>query len=99
MKRTSEFGFSGTFAADTAFVLFFLSLEYGRSIRLLSLDGVLLAITMVMVLVLPYFLPTRNEKPLFINWIIGRGSIMVFGIVLGVIFTQSIGVIVPESLK
>jgi hypothetical protein len=98
MKRTSEFGFSGTFVTDTAFVLFFLALEYGRSVQLLSVDSILMAITMMMVLVLPYFLPSADEKPLFVNWLIGRGSIALFGIVFGIVFKQSLGVF-PESLK
>jgi hypothetical protein len=99
MKFTSGFGFSGTFVTDTAFVLFFLALEYGRSVRPLSVDGMLLAITMMMVLVLPYFLPSRSEKPIFTNWLLGRGAIAVLGIMLGVIFTQSVGTIVPETLR
>jgi pheromone shutdown protein TraB len=99
MKSTSGFGFSGTFVTDTAFVLFFLALEYGRSIRLMTIDGVLMAITMMMVLVLPYFLPSRNEKPAFSNWMIGRGTITILGLVLGVAFTQSVGTVVPESMR
>jgi hypothetical protein len=97
MKRITES--SGTFLTDTAFVLFFLALEYGRSIRLFSIDGVLMAITMTMVIVLPYFLPTRYEKSAFSIWVLGRSAIAAVGIVLGIAFSQSVGVVVPESLR
>ncbi len=92
-------GTGGTFLTDTAFVVFFLGLEYGRAIRVLSVDGILLAITMTMVIVLPYFLPTRNEKAAFSLWVLGRSGIAAIGIVFGVVFSQSVGVLVPESLR
>lgn len=84
---------------DTAFVLFFLALEYGRAVRLFSLDGTLMAITMVMVLVLPYFLPTTNTELSFGRWLVYRTSVLVLGLVAGALFTVSLGVIVPPTLK
>jgi hypothetical protein len=99
MKRTSEFGFSGSFVIDTTFVLFFLALEYGRSVRMFALDGLLMAITMLMVLILPYFLPSASGKPVFRNWMIGRGAVALSGIALGIAFRQSVGVVVPEFLQ
>ena len=99
MKSTSDFGVRGTFVTDTAFVLFFLALEYGRSVRMFTVDGVLMAITMMMVLILPYFLPSSNVKPAFTYWVIGRGAIAILGVVLGIVFTQSLGVVVPESMR
>ena len=97
MKRITESG--GTFLTDTAFVLFFLALEYGRSIRLFSVDGILMAITMMMVIVMPYFLPTRYEKSALPVWILGRSGVAMVGIVMGIVFSQSVGVLVPESLR
>jgi hypothetical protein len=99
MKSTSEFGANGTFVTDTAFVLFFLALEYGRSVRMYSVDGILMAITMMMVLVLPYFLPSSSEKPMFTYWVIGRGAIAMSGVLMGLVFQQSLGVVLPESLR
>ena len=84
---------------DTTFVLFFLALEYGRGVQAFSVDGVLMGITMLMVLVLPYFLPSQSEKPAFGNWLLGRGAIALFGLMLGVAFKQSLGVMLPESLR
>jgi len=99
MKRTSDFGLSGTFVIDTTFVLFFLALEYGRSATMLAFDATLMAITMLMVLVLPYFLASNIEKPPFSNWMIGRSAVALAGIVTGIAFKQSLGVVVPESIR
>lgn len=103
MNKTSDkierLGFNGVAGIDTTFVLFFLSLEYGRSVQIVSMDGFLMGTTMLMVLVLPYFLPSQFDKPLFANWIAGRGIIAVFGILIGLAFKQSLGVVLPESLK
>lgn len=84
---------------DTMFVLFFLALEYGRAVQAISIDGLLMGITMLMVLVLPYFLPSNYERPTFSNWLLSRGAIGLTGMVLGVAFKQSLGVVLPESLR
>jgi hypothetical protein len=103
MKYTTDkitrFGFYEMAGIDTAFVLFFLAMEYGRSARMLSLDAVLLAVTMVMLIVLPYFLPSRHEKPLLGDWLIGRTASALCGVILGVGFKQSLGVGLPESIR
>ncbi len=91
----SEFG--GTI--DTSFVLFFLAMEFGRSTQIFSIDAVLMGITTLMVLALPYFLPSPYEKPSYRDWLAGRGAIAVFGILLGLIFRQSVGVVLPETLR
>lgn len=97
--KIEESGFYSLAGIDTVFVLFFLSMEYGRSTRMLSMDAILIAITMVMLIVLPYFLPSRYEKPQFGNWLIGRTALALFGVVFGVFFNQSIGVTLPESMR
>src|ERR1043165_5063396 len=84
---------------DTAFVLFFLALEYGRAVRLFTLDGTLMAITMSMVLVLPYFLPTTPPGISFGRWLVYRTSILVAGLVAGALYSVSLGVIIPPTLK
>lgn len=98
-EKVAELGFAGMAGIDTTFVLFFLALEYGRAVQMFSMDGALMAITMVMVLVLPYFLPSQYEMPSIGNWLIGRGAIAVLGLVLGLAFRQSIGVVVPDTLR
>lgn len=96
-STVAEFG--GMISFDTTFVLFFLAMEYGRSTQMFSIDAVLMGITMLMVLALPYFLPSPHEKPTYANWLAGRGAIAVFGMLLGLIFRQSVGVVLPESLR
>jgi len=97
--KIEESGFYSMAGIDTAFVLFFLSMEYGRSTLMFSMDSTLIAITMAMLVILPYFLPSRYEKPQFGNWLIGRTALALFGVVLGVFFKQSVGVTLPESLR
>ncbi len=98
-KNIDEIGFGGMAGCDTAAVLFFLALEYGRAVRILSIDGLLMGITMAMVLVLPYFLPSRYEKPEFDSWLIGRGAIALLGILLGFALRQVLGLMLPDSLR
>ena len=103
MKHIAESGrglsFGRGFAVDTTLVLFFLALEYGRAVQAVSVDGLLMGITMLMVLVLPYFLPSNFERPTFSNWLLARGGVALLGMVLGVAFNRSLGVVLPESLR
>ncbi|MEP6789517.1 MAG: hypothetical protein ABJB40_13845 [Acidobacteriota bacterium] len=98
-NKIAGLGFGSMAGIDTTFVLFFLALEYGRAVQMFSLDGFFMGITMLMVLTLPYFLPSNSEKPLFANWMMTRGAIALGGIVLGFGFKQSLGVVLPESLR
>jgi hypothetical protein len=105
MKTLSQIGdaqaeLSGEkgFAIDTTFVLFFLAIEFGQTFQFFSLDGMFLALTLAAIAVLPYFLPS-GEKPDFGNWLLGRSLIAGFGILLGVMFKQSLGVVLPEMFR
>ncbi len=86
------------FTVETTFVLFFLAIEFGRSFSGFTLDSVFMALTLLMVAALPYFLPS-NDKPGFGMWILGRSAIAVFAVLLGVIFKQSVGVLLPETFR
>jgi hypothetical protein len=86
-----------SFAIDTTFVLFFLSIEFGQIINNFAIDTVFFALTLLMLLVLPYFLPS-DEKPGFANWFLGRLLIASFAVSLGVMFKQSLSVL-PEMLR
>jgi len=86
-----------SFAIDTTFVLFFLAVEFGQIIGNFSIDTVFFAITLAMLLVLPYFLPSEN-KPGFGNWVLGRTLIAAFAVSVGVMFKQSLGVL-PDAFK
>ncbi len=98
-NKTAGIGFGGMVSIDTTFVLFFLALEYGRAVQMFSIDSLLMGITMLMVLTLPYFLPSNYEKPLFSNWMMGRGAVALFGILLGFAFKQGVGVMLPSGLR
>jgi hypothetical protein len=87
------------FAVETTFVLFFLAVEFGRTFTKLSFDNFLMAVTLLMVIVLPYFLSLEDEKPGFANWILGRTFIARFAILLGALFNQTLGVVLPETFR
>jgi hypothetical protein len=104
MKTSSRFLRAQTetadrgFAMDTSFVLFFLAIEFGQTISVLSLENVFLFLALLMVTVLPYFL-SSGEKPVFLNWILGRGLIAGFAVLLGFVFKQSLGLVLPETFR
>lgn len=87
------------FAVETTFVLFFLAIELGQSFSFYALDSLLLAATLLMMLVLPYFLYSNEEKPRFSNWLFGRSLIAGFALLLGVAFKQTLGVVLPETFR
>ena len=97
-KAYNEIAGDRGFAVDTSFVLFFLAVEFGRTFFSLSLDNIFMFATLLMVAVLPYFL-SSNEKPNFLNWILGRTLIAGFAILLGAMFNQTLGVVLPETFK
>lgn len=85
------------FAIDTTFVLFFLAVEFGQIVTSFTFDTVFFAITLLMLLVLPYFLPSE-DKPSFGNWVLGRSLIAAFAVSVGVMFKQSLSVL-PETFR
>jgi hypothetical protein len=99
MTHTQNEKLSWLFGIDTAVVLFFLALEYGRAVRLLTVDGILMAITMAMLVVLPYFLPSGFRRPAFFNWLMGRTIVMAFGLALGATLTAGINAGLPSGLR
>ena len=84
---------------DTAAVLFLLAFEYARVIRALEVDGILMSITMAMVLVLPYFLPSNWSRISFGGWMISRSLLMLAGLIAGAAFGMTVGTVLPASLK
>ena len=97
-EASAELTKDNGFAIETTFVLFFLALEFGQTFSVLSLDNILLAATLLMVAVLPYFLPA-DEKPHFTTWLMGRGLIVAFAVLLGWMFKQTLGVVLPETFR
>lgn len=93
-ENTGERGF----AVDTSFVLFFLAVEFGRTFLSLSLDNVFLFLTLLAVAILPYFL-LADERTSLTSWLLGRSLIAGLAIMLGAIFKQSLGVVLPETFR
>jgi len=84
---------------DTTFVLFFLAMEFGRSLDLFSFDTVLMLTTLSMVAVLPFYLVSDEDRPSVTGWVVGRGIIATLGLGVGVAFGRTLGVVIPESLR
>ena len=86
------------FAVETTFVLFFLAVEFGRTLNSFELDTAVMAFTLLAFIVVPYFLPSE-DKPGFGNWVLGRSLIAIFAVGLGAMFQQTIGVVLPETMR
>jgi hypothetical protein len=87
------------FSFDTTFVLFFLGLEFGRTVGSFSFDTVLMLMTIAMVAVLPYFLPSEAERPAFMKWLAGRSLIIALATGLGAILAPTYGTLLPEGFR
>lgn len=94
----SESYLSGLMQSDTTFVLFFLAVEYGRNLQLFSFDGAVMGTTMLMVMVLPYFLPTSTTRSSFGFWVAGRTVITLFGMLFGLVLGYSTGSVLPDAV-
>lgn len=90
---------SGMMSMDTTFVLFFLALEYGRAIRMFSFEGAVTGATMLVVLVLPYFLPSAYGRSTLTVWLAGRTTIALLGMLLGAVLNLTIGIVLPEEVR
>lgn len=98
-RDTREATSNKSFAIDTTFVLFFLAVELGQSESMLSVDTLLVGITLIMVMALPYFVNADESKPEFKDWFLGRVLISIFAVVMGLMFRQALGTVLPETLR
>ena len=87
------------FVVDTTFVLFFLALEFGRSLTSFGVDSVLLGISLAMLVVVPYFIVNASIGRDFGKWLAGRCLITMFATLLGVVFDQTIGLVLPDVMR
>jgi hypothetical protein len=87
------------FSIDTTFVLFFLALDFGQSALSSGVEAIFSGLTLGMLLVLPYFLPSESEKPEFLGWLLGRSLISVFAVGLGLMYQQALGVVLPDMFR
>jgi hypothetical protein len=105
MKSVAEIGHrievevvERSFVLDTTFVLFFLAVELGRTVSVASLDSMLLGVALAGIAVGPYFFDDL-EKPDFGTWLAGRGWLAAFGVGIGVVFNQLVGIVFPEMMR
>ena len=94
----AETNYDKGFVVDTTFVLFFLAIEFGRTTGVVAFDTILLLITLLMLMILPYYL-LADEKPQFGEWLLGRTFIVAFAVLLGLMFKQTLGVVLPETFR
>lgn len=94
----SESTVNRSFAVDTTFVLFFLAVEFGQIIGNFGFDTILFGLSLVMLIVLPYFL-ANEENINFGSWVLGRILIAGFATVIGLLFKQSVGNVLPETFR
>jgi hypothetical protein len=94
----SEGSENANFSIDTTFVMFFLALDLGQNLGHFGFDTILITMVLMMVAVFPIFIAPTGNKP-FGNWLLGRGLIIVFALVLGLIFKQTLGIVFPESFN
>ena len=95
MEAVSRFKGIGV---DTSLVLLFIAVEVGRSGGFRSLETMLMGISMLMVLVLPYFLPSAEPIELSVaKWLGFRGAVIVFGLACGLVLPESMR-FVPMNL-
>lgn len=99
MQNILERPVDRSFAIDTTFVLFFLAVDLGQSIETSGIDLLVSIVTLGLVLVVPYYLPSESEKPDFTSWLLGRAAIAAYAIVLGIMFRQSLGVVLPDTFS
>jgi hypothetical protein len=83
---------------DTTLVLLFLTIEYARAVQLSSIEGILMGTTILMITVLPYFLPSNTSGLSFSPWLAGRVVIVLAGFTLGYGLRQTIGIAIPASV-
>ena len=89
----------GPVSIDTTFVMFFLALDLGQSVAHAGLDTIFSAVTLAMVVVLPYFMRAKEFRPDLGKWLVQRLTITLFAAFLGVIFHQALGPVFPESFR
>jgi hypothetical protein len=90
IDRTKEMTIKG-FGLDTGLVLFFLTVEFGRGVQFFSVDGALMGITIAMLAVMPYFLPSHSTGGSFGTWVALRSVVTAVGLGLGYMIRINVG--------
>jgi hypothetical protein len=76
--------------------MFFLAMEFGRSMSGFDLQSALTATTLLSFIVLPYFMP-RVDRPEFSVWLLGRTAVSLVAMALGFLFSTTVGTTLPQT--
>jgi hypothetical protein len=87
------------FTLDTTFVLFFLAMDLGLVSLSVNVSTLLQLFTLLVFLVVPYFLPFTGEQRSFSNWLIGRIVVGGAGVMFGLMLGQAIGTVLPDAFR
>jgi hypothetical protein len=98
-EQASEGETAGQFTLDTTFVLFFLAMNLGLVSLSMSVSTVLQLATLVVFLVVPYFLPFTGDQQSFSKWFIGRIVVAAVGITFGLMLGQAVGAVLPDAFR
>jgi len=98
-KSASEGEITRQFTLDTTFVLFFLAMDLGLASTAVSAATVLELATLVVFLVVPYFLPFTGDQQGFSRWIIGRIVVGAVGMTFGLMLGQAVGTVLPDAFR
>lgn len=75
---------------DTSLVLLFLAVEVGRVGNFGSIEALVMSVAMLMLLVLPYFLPAAFHSELSLKrWLAYRSAVMAIGMVVGTVLPEA----------
>lgn len=102
INSAGEFSGRSLYSVDTAFVLFFLALEFGRVFSLDQADWILAmlaGVTLPVLIFVPYFTPSFAEKPELKAWVRGRILVAAFAFVFGLAYGRVAGVVFPEMFR
>jgi hypothetical protein len=75
--------------ADTLIISFLLGVETGRSFPALGFETALMGVTMLMIIVLPYFLVQESRRPQLAHWLAFRSFVAMLGVATGAILQSS----------
>ena len=87
------------FTLDTTFVHFFLAMDLGQAGLAISLSTLLQFFTLLVFLIVPYFLPFSGEQRSLSNWMIGRTVVAGAGGMFGLMLGQAIGTVLPDTFR
>lgn len=95
----SENETTSQFTLDTTFVLFFLAMDLGQASLTMSFATALQLVTLVVFLVVPYFLPFTGDQQGFSRWLVGRIVVGAVGVTFGLMLGQAIGTVLPDAFR